>query len=147
MSRWALGALSSLILIMGITFLDASPPQGDQDNSQKNHKTKLSKEEKRRQKAILVQMVDPPYWDWLRDEVPHIVTDQERVAFKKLTTDIDRETFIEIFFGSAAIPTRAAPKTSTKRNITGALNRRASRARTGPSIGVQFAISSRRRQP
>jgi GWxTD domain-containing protein len=42
--------------------------------------------------------VDPPYWDWLRDEVPYIVTNQERVAFKKLTTDDEREMFIESFW-------------------------------------------------
>jgi GWxTD domain-containing protein len=68
MSIWALGALSALILIMGITILPASPPQ------------------------------ESPYWRWLQEDVPYISTDQERFAFNKLTTDDEREMFIESFW-------------------------------------------------
>jgi GWxTD domain-containing protein len=38
------------------------------------------------------------YKDWLEKDVPYIITDQERAAFKKLATDEERENFIELFW-------------------------------------------------
>jgi GWxTD domain-containing protein len=58
---------------------------------------KLSKAEKRRQKAVRKEM-ESPYKKWLEDEVPYIITGEERSAFKKLTTDDEREQFIENFW-------------------------------------------------
>jgi len=60
-------------------------------------KDKTAKQEERRQKAIQKEM-ESPYKKWLSDEVPYIITDQERAAFKKLTTDDEREQFIEQFW-------------------------------------------------
>jgi GWxTD domain-containing protein len=88
---------SALILIIGITILHASPPKGDQDNSQQNQNPKASRDAKRRRKAIQREMVGP-YGMWLREEVPYIITDRERAAFKMLTTDDEREAFIENFW-------------------------------------------------
>ena len=67
-------------------FLFASPLPDKQD-----------KEEKKRQKAIQKEM-ESPYKRWLSEEVPYIITDEERSAFKKLTTDDEREQFIEAFW-------------------------------------------------
>jgi GWxTD domain-containing protein len=39
-----------------------------------------------------------PYERWLSQEVPYIITDQERTAFKNLTTDEERDTFIQQFW-------------------------------------------------
>jgi GWxTD domain-containing protein len=92
-SRWAPWILAALTLIVCLPALLASPPKGsDQDNQKK-----LSKEEKRRQKAIQKEM-ESPYKKWLSDEVPYIITDDERAAFKKLSTDDEREQFIEQFW-------------------------------------------------
>src|SRR6266446_6869932 len=66
--------------------LHASPP-----------KEKLSKEEKRREKAIRKEM-ESPYKKWLDEEVPYIITSEERASFKKLSTDDEREQFIEAFW-------------------------------------------------
>jgi GWxTD domain-containing protein len=38
------------------------------------------------------------YKDWLEKDVPYIITDEERKAFKKLATDEEREQFIEQFW-------------------------------------------------
>lgn len=38
------------------------------------------------------------YRDWLEKDVAHIITDEERKAFKKLATDEEREQFIELFW-------------------------------------------------
>jgi GWxTD domain-containing protein len=66
--------------------LHASPP-----------KEKSSKEERRRQKAAQKEM-ESAYKKWLSDEVPYIITDDERAAFKKLSTDDEREQFVEQFW-------------------------------------------------
>jgi GWxTD domain-containing protein len=74
--------------------------RGDQNNKandQDEQKPKMSKEEKRRQKAIRNEM-ETPYKKWLSEEVPYIITDQERAAFKKLSNDDEREAFIENFW-------------------------------------------------
>ena len=42
--------------------------------------------------------METPYKKWLSEEVPYIITDPERAAFKKLTTDDERESFIESFW-------------------------------------------------
>jgi GWxTD domain-containing protein len=58
---------------------------------------KLSKQERRRQKALQKEM-ESPYKKWLEEEVPYIITAEERAAFKKLSTDEEREQFIEQFW-------------------------------------------------
>jgi len=97
MGSWALAVLATLTLIIGVTILYASPSNSDQDKNQDSEKPKVSKEEKRRQKAIRNEM-ETPYKKWLSEEVPYIITDQERAAFKKLSTDDERESFIENFW-------------------------------------------------
>jgi len=66
--------------------LHASPP-----------KEKISKQEKRRQQALQKEM-ESAYKKWLTEEVPYIITDDERGAFKKLSTDDEREQFVEQFW-------------------------------------------------
>ena len=58
---------------------------------------KQSREEKKRQKAIQRES-ESPYKKWIEQEVPYIITDEERQTFKKLTTDEERESFIENFW-------------------------------------------------
>ena len=38
------------------------------------------------------------YKKWLDEEVPYIITDAERAAFKKLTNDQERASFVEHFW-------------------------------------------------
>jgi len=101
MSRWALGVVATLALIIGVSFLRAFPSAADQDKDQDTSKQetpkKVSKEEKRRQKALRQEM-ETPYKKWMSEEVPYIITNEERAAFKKLQTDDEREAFIENFW-------------------------------------------------
>jgi GWxTD domain-containing protein len=39
-----------------------------------------------------------PYGKWLTQDVPYIITDQERAAYKALATDAERDSFIEQFW-------------------------------------------------
>ena len=84
-----LWALLSAFAVLGLALpvLNAVP----QDEE------KVSKAEKRRQKAIQKEM-ESPYKKWLSEEVPYIITGEERASFKKLTTDDEREQFIEAFW-------------------------------------------------
>ena len=58
---------------------------------------KATKDEKRRQKAIQKEM-ESAYGKWIKEEVPYIITDEERATFKKFSTDDEREQFIEQFW-------------------------------------------------
>ena len=77
-----------MVLGLALPVLNAAPQEETE---------KLSKAEKRRQKAIQKEL-ESPYKKWLSEEVPYIITGQERAAFKKLTTDDEREQFIENFW-------------------------------------------------
>ena len=91
--RWAPWILAAVTLSVYIPALQASPPKDKEQDPEK----KLSKEEKRRQKAVQKEM-ESPYKKWLSEEVPYIITDEERAAFKKFTTDEEREQFVEAFW-------------------------------------------------
>jgi len=80
----ALAVAASLIFLGNSLHLLASPD-------------KQSREEKKRQKAIEKEN-ESPYKKWIEEEVPYIITDEERQTFKKLTTDDERESFIENFW-------------------------------------------------
>ena len=59
--------------------------------------TKPDQQERRRLKALQKEM-ESPYKKWLDEEVPYIISDEEKAAFKKLSTDEEREQFIELFW-------------------------------------------------
>jgi GWxTD domain-containing protein len=62
--------------------------------AQNQSNKKLTKEEKRREKAIRKEMESAYGW-FLNGPTGYVVTPEERAAFKKLTTDDEREQFIE----------------------------------------------------
>jgi len=68
--------------------------QPAQDNSAK---PPSSKELKKRQKQLYKEL-GPPDRIWLEDEVVDIITADERKAFLELSTNEEREQFIEIFW-------------------------------------------------
>jgi len=62
------------------------------------------------QAAPAEAQVAPSYRKWLLEEVPYIITDQERADFRKLRTDAERERFVEEFW------TRRDPTPGTPQN-------------------------------
>ncbi len=62
-----------------------------------HHRTSPAQEQKKRQKALEKEL-QSPYRRWLNGPVGYIITPQERAAFLKLTTDAEREQFIEAFW-------------------------------------------------
>ncbi|MFI5175949.1 MAG: GWxTD domain-containing protein [Terriglobia bacterium] len=59
---------------------------------------KKSKEQKEREKSLKAEKEGRFYKDWLGKDVTYIITDEERKAFKNLTTDEERDNFIEQFW-------------------------------------------------
>jgi GWxTD domain-containing protein len=58
----------------------------------------MSEKEKRKREAKLRKELEGPYRKWLNEDVTYIITDEERAAFKRLTTDEEKQNFIEQFW-------------------------------------------------
>jgi GWxTD domain-containing protein len=82
----ALLAVAAFMIPFG-SFTQATPKKEE----------KLSRAEKKRQKAAREES-ESAYKHWIDDEVPYIITPDERSAWKKLSTDAEREQFIETFW-------------------------------------------------
>ncbi len=69
------------------------------DNPQRETVAKpLSEKERRKREEKLRKELESPYRKWLNEDVAYIITDEERAAFKRLSTDEEREQFIEQFW-------------------------------------------------
>ena len=72
----------------------AQDPSAPQVNSSKP----LSRKELKKREKQLSKELGQPDTIWLNDEVPDIITPDERKAFLELSTNEEREQFIEIFW-------------------------------------------------
>jgi len=86
MARWTTGMLLAATVVGAC----AVPAFARNDN-------KLTKQERRRQKAIQKEM-ESPYKKWISGPISYIITPEERAAFKKLSTDEERDRFIQQFW-------------------------------------------------
>ncbi len=74
---------------------DKKPPESGQ---RETIAKPLSEKEKRKRDEKLRKELETPYRKWLTEDVNYIITDEERAAFKRLSTDEEREQFIEQFW-------------------------------------------------
>jgi GWxTD domain-containing protein len=101
----------SLVLLMGGAFLlpvCARSYAQDQDkdqngtpaDKQKDSGKKKAEDNGKGKKNLkkLEKELATPYKKWLEEEVPYIITDEERSAFLQLQTNEEREQFIEAFW-------------------------------------------------
>jgi hypothetical protein len=58
----------------------------------------LSEREKRRRDERLRKELETPFRKWLSEDVAYIITDEERQAWKRLSTADEMEQFIEQFW-------------------------------------------------
>ena len=102
-----------VVLLVAATALGtaAFPAFAGKDKNKKEEQ-RLTKQERRRQKAIQKEM-ESPYKKWISGPVGYIITPAERAAFKKLTTDEERDQFIEEFWRRRN-PTPGSPENSFK---------------------------------
>jgi GWxTD domain-containing protein len=75
------------------------PPLGTQAQESNAPPTpqKMDKEQKRKMKKTLKEL-DTPYKQWLNEDVVYIIAPEERTAFLQLSTNEEREQFIEQFW-------------------------------------------------
>jgi GWxTD domain-containing protein len=73
-------------------------PANSQDQDQDPLKRQMSDTERYKAQKALRQELKGPYKTWLNEEVPYIISDEERKAFMSLSNDEEREAFIENFW-------------------------------------------------
>jgi GWxTD domain-containing protein len=93
------------VLAMGLAgaYLLAAP-QSDKDDQKAAVSSRdtvakpMTAKQKKKQEDKLRKELETPYKKWLNEDVAYIITDEERKAFKRLSTDDERENFIEQFW-------------------------------------------------
>jgi GWxTD domain-containing protein len=88
-----------LICLTGTCLLAA--PQTDSKAAPAERETvakPMTAKQKKKQEDKLRKELETPYKKWLNEDVGYIITDEERKAFKRLSTDDEREQFIEQFW-------------------------------------------------
>jgi len=73
---------------------DATPAPAARDTVSKP----MNAKQKKKQEEKLRKELETPYRKWLNEDVTYIITDEERKAWKRLSTDDERENFIEAFW-------------------------------------------------
>ncbi|MBZ5607747.1 MAG: GWxTD domain-containing protein [Acidobacteriia bacterium] len=58
----------------------------------------MTDKQRKKQEDKLRKELETPYRKWLNEDVGYIITDEERTAFKRLSTDDERQQFIEQFW-------------------------------------------------
>jgi len=75
------------------------PPKKGSDSSQRDTIAKpMTEKERKKQEEKLRKELETPYKKWLNEDVVYIITDEEKTAFKRLSTDDERQQFIEQFW-------------------------------------------------
>jgi GWxTD domain-containing protein len=91
------GRLLFVIFSVSLFWPSLSSPQDQPAPQDNSARPPSAKELKKRDKRLLKELGSQG-GDWLRDEVPEVITEAERLAFLRLSTNEEREQFIEIFW-------------------------------------------------
>jgi len=86
--------LALSISLVGTAYLRAQDQPASQDNSAKP----LTRKDLKKRQKQLIKELGPQETIWLNDEVPDIITPEERQAFLELSTNEEREQFRESFW-------------------------------------------------
>lgn len=99
-----LGALGMAFAAVCLLAAPQSDKPSDNDGPKASASSKetvakpMTAKQKKRQEEKLRKELETPYKKWLNEDVSYIITDEERKAFKRLSTDDEREAFIEAFW-------------------------------------------------
>lgn len=91
------GRLLFVVFSVSLSWSSLSSAQ-DQPAPQDNSARPLGAKELKKRNKRLLKELGSQGGDWLRDEVPEVITEAERLAFFRLSTNEEREQFIEIFW-------------------------------------------------
>jgi GWxTD domain-containing protein len=89
----------SLLFTMNLSYADKKDkgPNTDAEGRETIAKPLTEKQKKKREEKLRKEL-ETPYKKWLNEDVGYIITDEERAAFKRMSTDEEREQFIEQFW-------------------------------------------------
>jgi GWxTD domain-containing protein len=91
----AVTVISGALIFGGVTYAEKKKA----DEGQRETVAKpLTDKERRKREDKLRKELETPYRKWLTEDVGYIITDEERQAFKRMTTDDERQNFIEQFW-------------------------------------------------
>ncbi len=96
-----LAVLTTAALLIPSGGLQGADKKKDQASSSDQRETvakPISDKEKKKREDRLRKELETPYKKWLSEEVGYIITDEERTAFKRLSTDEERQNFVEQFW-------------------------------------------------
>jgi GWxTD domain-containing protein len=93
----AASAVSGLLLLAGISFAQKKDAANNAPARETIAKPLSKKEAERRAKSLRREL-EGPYRRWLNEDVSYIITDEERAAFKRLSTPEELESFVEQFW-------------------------------------------------
>jgi GWxTD domain-containing protein len=93
---------AGLALLLAVSHLPAQTSKGKQvkakDAPRETVAKPLSAKEQRKKEKALQKELLTPYKNWMDNDVVYIISDEEKKAFKQLTTDEEREQFVEQFW-------------------------------------------------
>ena len=72
--------------------------KGDTGQARETVAKPLSEREKRKREDKLRKELEGPYRKWLSEDVVYIISDEERAAFKRFSTEEEKENFVEQFW-------------------------------------------------
>ena len=86
---------ASLLLSSGLLAADKKKAA---DPNRETVAKPLTDRQKKQQEAKLRKELEGPYRKWLNEDVLYIISDEEKSAFKRMSTEDERENFIESFW-------------------------------------------------
>jgi len=89
----------SLLYVVNFSYAEKKDkgPNTDAEGRETIAKPLTEKQKKKREEKLRKEL-ETPYKKWLNEDVVYIITDEERAAWKRLSTDEEREQFIEQFW-------------------------------------------------
>jgi GWxTD domain-containing protein len=98
MKAYSLSAVLSLSGIVIVGGLAAAEKKAAQAAPRETIAKPLTDKQRKKQEEKLRKELEGPYRRWLSEDVGYIITDEERQAFKRMTTDDEKQQFIEQFW-------------------------------------------------
>ena len=97
---WTCGSVAALFLATtGSAQSTKADKKAAADSAQRDTVSKpMTDKQRRKQEEKLRKELETPYKKWLNEDVTYIITDEERQAWKRLSTDDERQQFIEQFW-------------------------------------------------
>jgi GWxTD domain-containing protein len=91
-------SLAALLVLCPASRAAEKTQNADSQEARETVAKPLSERQRRKREERLRKELETPYRKWLNEDVTYIITDEERAAFRRLSTDDEREQFIEQFW-------------------------------------------------